>query len=191
MTRINLLPHRQEKRRARRQQFFALAGLVSVVGAVVVFLVFSVIAGYIGAQDEKNRFLTEQIAVLDKQIAQIKDLQGKIQALLSRKQIIEALQRDRAESVMLFNEMAKQMPEGVYLRTLKQDGLKISLSGVSTSNSRVSTLMRNIEASPALDAPVLVETKAAMIDRRPLNEFGMSAQIKRAKVDDASAKGAK
>ena len=148
MIRINLLPHREEKRKARRQQFYGLFGLVSVLAALIVFLGYSIISGYISAQETKNEFIKKEIALLDKQIDQIKRLQEQTQALLARKQIIESLQRDRAEAVRLLSELAKQMPEGVYVRSFKQDGVKIVLSGYAQSNARVSTLMRNIEASP-------------------------------------------
>ena len=188
MIRINLLPHREEKRKARRQQFYGLFGLVSVLAGVLVFLAYSVISGYIAAQEAKNDFLKKEIAVLDKQIDQIKRLQEQTQALLARKQIIESLQRDRAEAVRLLSELAKQMPEGVYIRTLKQDGVRIFMTGYAKSNARVSTLMRNIEASPWLEKPQLIEIKAVMVDKRRLNEFNMSASLKRAPVEDGGKK---
>ena len=183
MIRINLLPHREEKRKARRQQFYGLFGLVAILAALLVFLANSVIAGYISAQEAKNDFLKKEIAVLNKDIEQIKRLQEQTQALLARKQIIESLQRDRSEAVLLLSELTKQMPEGVYLRSLKQDGNRIALNGYAQSNARVSTLMRNIDASPWLEKPVLVEIKAVTVDKRRLNEFNMTASLKRAPAD--------
>ena len=188
MIRINLLPHRAEKRRARRQQFYGLLGMVSVLAALLVFLGYSVISGYITAQEAKNDFLKKEIAVLDKQIDQIKRLKEQTQALLARKQIIESLQRDRAEAVNLLSEMARQMPEGVYIRSLKQDGVKVSLSGYAQSSARVSTLMRNIEASQWLEKPLLIEIKAVELDKRRLYEFSITVALKRAAVDDGSKK---
>lgn len=190
MIRVNLLPHREEKRRARRQQFFALVGLVSVLAALIVFLGYTVIAGYIGSQKDKNDFLKKEIAELDKQISQIKSLQEQIQALLSRKQIIESLQRDRAEPVNLLNELAKQMPDGVYLKTMKQSGQSIALNGYSQSNARVSTLMRNIESSPWLTGARLIETKAVTVGGKRMNEFNMTASIKRLPPDDGKGQAA-
>lgn len=187
MIRINLLPHREEKRKARRQQFFSLLGLVSILAALVVFLVYSVIAGYIASQEAKNDFLRKEIAVLDKEIEQIKRLKEQTQALLARKQVIESLQRDRAEAVRLLSELVKQMPEGVYVRSIKQDGRKISLSGYAQSNARVSTLMRNIEASPWLENPNLIEIKAVTVEKRRLNEFNMDLFLKQV-VDQAEGK---
>ncbi|MDQ5959344.1 MAG: type pilus assembly protein PilN, partial [Pseudomonadota bacterium] len=144
MIRINLLPHREEKRKAKRQQFFVLTALVAVLAGLIVFLGYSIISGYITTQDERNDFLKKEIAVLDKQLEEIKRLKEQTAALLSRKQIIESLQSDRAEAVQLLNEMVKQMPEGVYLKSLKQEDRRITMTGYTQSNARVSTLMRNL-----------------------------------------------
>jgi type IV pilus assembly protein PilN len=183
MIRINLLPHREEKRKARRQQFYGLLGMISVLALLIVFLVYTIISGYISAQESKNDLLKKEIAVLDQQIEQIKRLKEQTQALLSRKQVIESLQRDRAEAVRLLSEMVKQMPEGLYLRSIKQEGVKVSLVGYAQSNARVSTLMRNIEASPWLEKPLLVEIKAVTVDKRRLNEFSLNASLKRDPVE--------
>ena len=131
MIRINLLPHREEKRKARRQQFYGLLVLVSVLAGLIVFLTYSIIDGYITSQEARNSFLKSEIAALDKQIDEIKKLKEQTQALLARKQIIESLQRDRAEAVRLLSELVKQMPEGVYLRSIKQENAKIWVSGKS------------------------------------------------------------
>ena len=188
MIRINLLPHREEKRKARRQQFYSLLGMVTVLGAMIVFLVYTVISGYVSTQESKNEFLKQKIAVLDKEIEQIKRLKEQTQALLARKQVIESLQRDRAEAVRLLSELVKQMPEGVYIRSLRQEGVKISLGGYAQSNARVSTLMRNIEASPWLENPRLIEIKAVQVDKRRLNEFNLEASLKRAPVEEGGKK---
>lgn len=188
MIRINLLPHREEKRKARRQQFYSLLGMVTVLGALIVFLVYTVISGYVSTQESKNEFLKQKIAVLDKEIEQIKRLKEQTQALLARKQVIESLQRDRAEAVRLLSELVKQMPEGVYIRSLRQDGVKISLGGYAQSNARVSTLMRNIEASPWLEKPRLIEIKAVQVDKRRLNEFNLEVALKRAPLEEGGKK---
>ena len=184
MIRINLLPHREEKRKAKRQQFYALIGLISVLAGLIVFVGYSLISGWVASQEEKNAFLKKEIAVLDKQIDQIKELKEKTQALLARKQIIESLQRDRAEAVRLLNELAKQTPEGIYLRSVKQDGQKIALGGYAQSNTRVSALMRNIEASPWLEKPQLIEIKSASLANRRVYEFSLNASIKRTPGQD-------
>ena len=187
MIRINLLPHREEKRRARRQQFYSLFGMVSILAGLIVFVGYTVIAGYVSAQEAKNDFLRKEIAILDKDIEQIKRLKEQTQALLARKQVIESLQRDRAEAVRLLGELVRQMPEGVYIRSVKQEGVSVSLIGYAQSNARVSALMRNIEASPWLEKPLLIEIKAVMLDKRRLNEFTMTALLKR----DANPDGGK
>ncbi len=188
MTRINLLPYREEKRKARRQQFYGLFGLVALLACLIVFAVYTVIDGYISTQEEKNAFLKKEIAVLDKQIEEIKRLKDQTQALLARKQIIESLQQDRGEAVRLLSELAKQVPEGVYLRSLKQTGTKINIVGYAQSNARVSTLMRNIEASPWLEQPRLLEIKAVSVDKKRLSEFSMDAAIKRVSAEGGGKK---
>ncbi len=188
MIRINLLPHREEKRKAKRQQFYGLLGLVSILACLIVFLVYTIIDGYIVAQEAKNDFLKKEIVQLDKEIDQIKRLKEQTQALLARKQVIESLQRDRAEAVRLLSELVKQMPEGVYIRSVKQDGARIVLIGYAQSNARVSTLMRNIEASPWLERPQLVEIKAVTVDKRRLNEFSVNAVVKRTQKQEVAKK---
>lgn len=189
MIRINLLPHREEKRKARRQQFYGLAGMVAILGALIVGLGYSVIAGYIGAQEGKNEFLKQEIAGLDKQIAQIKTLKDQIRLLLSRKQVIESLQRDRAESVQLLNELAKQMPDGVYVKSFKQVGQVVNLGGFSQSNARVSTLMRNLESSPIFESPTLIQTAASNAGGRRSQEFALTVRVTRAKPDEGQGGG--
>ncbi len=192
MIRINLLPHREEAKKAKREQFYLLTGLVSVLGAIIVFAIYTLIDGQVTAQASNNDFLKQEIAVLDKQLDQIKRLKEQTQALLSRKQVIENLQRDRGETVYLLGEMVRQVPDGVFLRTLKQDGLKVSLTGYAQSNARVSALMRNIDASPWLESPQLVEVKAGILNGRRINEFSMNFVLTRAKSDDVkSGKAAK
>lgn len=187
MIRINLLPHREEKRAARRQQFYALAGMIVVLAGLIVFLVHTVIGGYISRQEQKNAFLTQTIASLDKEIDEIKRLREQTDALLSRKQVIESLQSNRTEIVQLFNELARQVPEGVYIKTLKQTGARIDITGYAQSNARVSNLMRNLEGSPLLEQPSLVEIKAATVNKRRTSEFSMKVMLTRAKQEDAGA----
>lgn len=185
MIRVNLLPHREEARKAKRQQFYTLIGMVAALGAVIVFLVYSVIGGYISSQEEKNNFLKQEIAVLDKQIDQIKRLKEQTQSLLARKQVIESLQRDRGEAVHLLSELVKQVPEGIYLKSLRQDGAKINLAGYAQSSARVSSLMRNLEGSPWMEQPELIEVKAVMAGKRRLNEFALNVAVTRSKPEDS------
>jgi len=182
--RVNLLPHREEKRKARRQQFYALSGLIAVLAGLIVVLVHGIIAGYISQQEGHNAFLKQEIAALDKEIDEIKRLKEQTDALLSRKRIIETLQGSRAEAVQLFNELARQVPEGVYLKSIKQTGAKVALAGYAQSSARVSTLMRNLEASPALERPDLVEIKAVTVANRRVQEFSLNVMITRAAAED-------
>lgn len=189
MIRINLLPHREQKRKDRRQQFYALIGLMAVAGLLVAILVHTFISGAIERQEARNSFLRSEIASLDKEIAEIKRLREQTDALLSRKQVIEALQTHRGEVVRLFNEMASQMPEGVYLTSVKQTGDKVLLTGYAQSNARVSMLMRNLDGSPFLADPQLVQTKAAIVGKRRVSEYSLNVSLERPKVEED--KGAK
>ena len=178
--RINLLPHREERRNRARQHFFVIAGGTAVIGALVVVAMHTFVAAKIETQEERNRFLKGEIAKLDKEIADINKLKDDIQALLARKQIIETLQADRAQTVHLLDELVRQMPEGVYLKAVSQKGLRITLNGYAQSNARVSTLMRNVEVSPWLEKPELVEVKASTVDKKRVAEFNMFLFLKRA-----------
>ncbi len=179
MIRINLLPHREEAKKAKRKQFFILAGLVSSLAILILVAGYTLIAGQISDQVDNNEFMKREIAVLDKQLDQIKRLKEQTQALLSRKQVIENLQRDRGEPVYLLSELVKQVPEGVYLKSLKQDGLLINIGGYAQSNARISVLMRNIDASPWLENPQLGESKSTILNGRRMNEFTMSFRMTR------------
>ncbi|WP_298601956.1 PilN domain-containing protein [Zoogloea sp.] len=185
MIRINLLPHREEKRKARRQQFILFSALAALGGLLVWFIGHSIIAGYVDGQDEKNALLKQEIALLDKEIAEIKGLREQAEALLSRKQVIESLQTNRTEPVHIFNELARQMPEGLYLKSLKQTGSRINITGYAQSNARVSNLMRNLDASPQLQNAELVEVKAAVLNTRRVSEFNLNVSIERQPVEDA------
>ena len=186
ITRINLLPHREERRKRARQHFYMLLGGTAVLGVLIVVAVHGFYAARIEIQNDRNTFLKGENAKLDKEIAEIKKLRDEIQALLARKQIIETLQADRAQTVHLLDELVRQMPEGVYLRSLTQKGLNINVVGYAQSNARVSTLMRNIESSPWLENPGLVEVKATHVDKRRVSEFTLNLALKRAALKEAA-----
>ena len=185
MIRINLLPHREAKRRARRQQFYALLGMVAGLAGVIWFLGFTLISTEISAQAEKNEFLKREVASLDKEIAEIKKLKEQTDSLLARKRVIEALQANRTETVHLFNELVRQVPEGIYFKTIKQTGSTILVSGYAQSNARINTLMNNFNDSPLLENSALIETKAEAVSGRRLNAFSVSVSITRQSTDDA------
>jgi len=188
MIRINLLPWREARRKAHNLQFYILMGMVAGLAASIVLLVHGYYATRISTQTERNRFLKDENAKLDKEIEEIKKLKEEIQALLSRKQVIETLQADRAQTVYLLEQLVRQIPDGIYLRSIKQAGGKVNLSGYAQSNARVSTLMRNLEASPYLENPDLVEIKVANVNNKRLSEFNMNVSIKRLQSEAAAAK---
>ena len=190
MIRINLLPWREARRKAHNLQFWILMGMVAGLAASIVLLVHGYYATRISTQTERNRFLKDENAKLDKEIEEIKKLKEEIQALLSRKQVIETLQADRAQTVRLLEQLVRQTPDGVYLRSIKQTGAKVNLSGYAQSNARVSTLMRNLEASPYLEMPDLVEIKVANVNNKRLSEFNMNVSIKRQQTETDAKGGA-
>ena len=178
MIRINLLPHRIAKRRQRRQQFYAMAAGMVLLGALIGFGVHMIYAGHIERQEARNAFLKQEIARVDRDIAEIRRLREQIDAMLARKQVIESLQGTRAETVHLFNELAQRLPDGVYLKSTKQTGRQVRVVGLAQSNARVSHFMRNVEASAFLEQPRLIEAKAVTQDNRRLSEFTLDIAIR-------------
>ncbi len=185
---INLLPHRAQRRAAQRRQFFVLAGAVVATGTAIVIAVHTYFSGQIEYQNGRNEYLNGEIAILDRQIDEIKKLKEQTQALLERKKVVESLQSNRSETVRLLDQLVRQIPDGVYLKSIKQTGAKVNVVGFASSNARVSTLMRNFEASPFLEAPGLVEIKAVTVDKQNLNEFNLNVMLTREKLpEDAVA----
>jgi type IV pilus assembly protein PilN len=187
---INLLPHREERRKRARTHFAVLGGMTAALGLVIVAGGWFVYQTRIDQQEDRNRFMKSEIAKLDKEIDEIKEVKDKISALLARKQVIETLQADRVQSVYLLDELVRQMPEGVFLKSMKQSGSSVALLGYAQSNARVSTLMRNIESSPWLTNPQLIEVKAATVGKMRISEFSMRLGLKRPTVA-GSGDGAK
>lgn len=188
MMHINLLPHREEKRKARRTQFYALLAATMAIAGVVWFIGFTVIEARIDQQNEKNDFLRSEIVILDKQIAEIKSLKQQTEALLARKRVIELLEANRAETVHIFNEFAQRVPEGIYLRKITQTGQRINIAGYAQANARVSTLMHNLEESPLLEKPELVQIQTEIVGGRRLAAFSMFVNIKREVKEDVGVK---
>ena len=180
MVRINLLPHREQKRQARQRQFVSLAIGLAILGLAVVGLGHVVIAARIDNQNSRNTLLKGEIVKLDEQIKEIDRLRDQTQALLARKQVVETLQANRTEAVHLLDQLVRQLPDGVYLKSVKQNGTRVTLTGYAQSNARVSTLMRNIESSPWLTSPELIEIKSVALDRQKVNEFTLALQVRRA-----------
>jgi len=179
MIRINLLPHREEKRKERRRQFYVTAGLMVALGAAVWLLVHMVSAGHIDRQNERNAFFKSEITGLDREISAIKDLRVQIDRLLARKQVIETLQSNRAETVYLFNELAARVPPGVFLTTVSQSGNRIAMKGYAQSNARVSTLMSSLNESPFLESSEVVKSVAETLNSRRMYSFEVNVYIKK------------
>lgn len=177
MIRVNLLPHRAEKRKARQLQFIVLSVISLVLGAVLVGFVHVAIDTQISYQERRNNYLKQEISVLDKQIEEIKKLREQTQSLLARKTVVENLQSTRSDVVHLLDQMLRILPEGVYLKSLKQSGYKISIVGNAQSSARVSTLMRSIEDSPWLDSPVLIEVHATTVGTTRMSEFSLNFNL--------------
>lgn len=191
MIRINLLPHRELARASRRRQFTVLLGVAVAAGLVAVILGHAVIAAQQSNQDARNAFLTQEIAKLDSQIGEIKKIREQTQALLARKQVVETLQSNRTEVVHLFDQMIRLLPEGLYLKSFKQAGDVVTMTGYTQSSARVSTLMRSLDDSPWFESANLVEIKAATVNNLRANEFILTVKQTRQQADDATDKGGK
>ena len=177
MIRINLLPHREQKRAARQRELAFMAGAASVLGLLIVFMVHTILGTQIENQGARNSFLETEIKKLDDQIAEIKVLKEQTQAMLARKQVVETLQSNRSAVVYLLDQLVRQLPDGVYLKAVKQSGNNISLQGYAQSNARVATLMRSLEGSPWLQTPNLIEVKAATINNLRASEFSLNVKL--------------
>ncbi len=191
MIRINLLPHRELARAARRRQFNILLGMAVAAGVFIVLLGHSFIAASQSTQDARNAFLDQEIAKLDIQISEIKKIREQTQALLARKQVVETLQSNRTEVVHLFDQMIRLLPEGLYLNSFSQSGNVVTLSGYTQSSARVSTLMRNLESSPWFDSVNLVEIKSATVNNLRANEFVLTVKQTPQQTTDTQNKGGK
>ncbi|MEO7246698.1 MAG: PilN domain-containing protein [Rubrivivax sp.] len=182
---INLLPHREAARAARKRAFFVALGVAAFVGAVIVGLWYLTLQQRIDAQVARNDFLQGEIKRLETQIKDIATLRAEIDALKARQKAVEDLQTDRNTPVYLIDELVKQTPEGIYLTSIKQTGNVVAVVGVAQTNERVSEFLRNtLYSSPWLEKPELIEIKAADVttagkDRRRLFEFSMRLSLKR------------
>lgn len=192
---INLLPHREAARKRQKEAFFVSLGLAAMVGGLLAGLGYLWIDGQIAAQQARNSMLQSEIGRLDKQIKDIAGLQAEITALKARQQAVEDLQADRNLPVHLLNELVRQLPEGVYLMSLRQDNKGIAIQGVAQSNERVSELLRNLaNNSPWLGRPELVEIVASTLslgpkEQRRVSNFTIRASLDRAQKIDSGKTG--
>ncbi|QJD99654.1 fimbrial assembly protein [Massilia forsythiae] len=193
MIRINLLPHREAKRKQKRTAFVALMALGALAGAALVLMIGGYNASRIAIQNERNLVLRNANAELDKKIAKIATLKSEIEALKARQQAVEDLQGDRNQPVYLLDELVRQTPEGVYLKGFKQEGQKVLLNGYAQSQERVAELLRNLSGnSPWLERPDLTEVRAVPLAQsktgRKVVEFTLGVAIKRAREKDENGK---
>jgi type IV pilus assembly protein PilN len=189
MIRINLLPHREAKRKQKRSAFAALMALGGLAGAALVLMIGAVNASRIATQNERNLVLQKANAELDTKIGKIASLKSEIEALKARQQAVEDLQGDRNQPVYLLDELVRQMPDGVYLKQFKQEGQKVLLNGYAQSQERVAELLRNLSGnSPWLERPELTEVRAVPLAQsktgRRVVEFTLGVAIKRAREKD-------
>ncbi|OWQ45042.1 fimbrial assembly protein [Roseateles noduli] len=186
---INLLPHREEKRKRRKAAFFVGLGMSFVVGLLIAAFIYLLLQQLTAAQAARNDFLKAEITKLDIQIKDIATLRAEIDALRSRQRAVENLQSDRNTPVHLLNELAKFTPEGVFLQSMRQTGKVVVISGVAASNERVSEMLRNLSRAEWVEAPDLVEIKVAAVnprDPRRLFDFAIKVGIKSVAPDPAA-----
>lgn len=186
MIRINLLPHREERRKERQRQFLVLLAGAAILGGAVWYIGSKYLDDRLASQEARNLILKNEMKRLDTQIEEIKRLKDQTSALLARKQVVEALQTNRSEGVKLIDQVGR-IPEGLFLKSVKQTGGKVNVVGFAQSNARVSALMRDLEVSPVLRTPELVEVKAATVSNQRTNEFSLNATMRQTVVIDPSA----
>lgn len=192
---INLLPHREAARKRRKEIFFITLGLAALAGVLVCSVMYSWYLTQIEGQRGRNTFLKAEVTRLDEQIKDIATLQSEITSLKARQSAVEDLQGNRNLPVYLLSELVKQLPDGVYITSLKQENQTVLITGVAQSNERVSELLRNFaNNSPWLSKPELVEITAGTValsqrDQRRVSNFSMRVEIQRASSpkDAASA----
>ena len=184
MPNINLLPWREAERKKRQRDFgIALGGaLVAAIAAIVVtFLAYSQM---ISTQEDRNNRLSEEIAILDQDIKEIDALERQKERLLARMEIIDELQKSRPEIVHLFDEISRQLPEGIYLTGMKQTGSRVEIRGVAQSSTRVSALMRQIDASEWLTDPEVERVETTSTGNQRQSEFIVYLKQRQPDVED-------
>ena len=184
MIKINLLPHREERRKQRKQDFYSLLVLAAIVGVLILILVGFYNASAISTQNARNLLIKYANVKLDEEIKEIATLREEIEGLKARQQAVEDLQGDRNQPVYLLAELVAQTPEGIYLRSVKQDGQRIVLLGYAQSNERVSEYLKNLtNNSDWLNKPDLIEIKSTGIgqgkDAKKVSDFTINVGIRR------------
>lgn len=179
MTGINLLPWRQERRKRQQRHFAMVTGGALAATALVLMLVHANIGQRIEIQQQRNQFLTNEIAALDNKIKEIQELEKQKKSLIARMEVIQKLQVSRPEVVHLFDELARTVPEGVQLLDLSQTDRLVAINGIAQSNARVSVYMRNLDLSPWFQEPSLlvIESSPAGKDKQGRQMSRFSLQV--------------
>ncbi|KFN49359.1 PilN domain-containing protein [Arenimonas composti] len=187
MARINLLPWRAERRKQRQQEFVSMLAVSGFAGLVISAMIWLYHDGQITGQEERNQYLVQEIAAVQKQIDEIALLDKKRADLIARKEVIEKLQASRSQMVHLFDELVRTIPEGVRLSSIKQNGDTLTLEGSAQSNARVSSYMRNLEASGWMTNPDLTIIEAKGSDRGLPNVFTLSVKLRDPSAPEADS----
>lgn len=192
MTKINLLDWRAARRDKRRQEFVARMGLGVVAALGLVALGWVMMGNAVSRQQERNAYLTQQIAEIDQKIKEIEELEKVKQNLLARMRVIEQLQSSRSATVHFFDEIVNTLPDGITLTAVQQNGDKVQINGIAESNGRISTYMKNLEASPWFDEPKLVVIKTSEQNRQREGQFTLQVRnlTKQSKEEQEKAKAA-
>ncbi|MDF0605924.1 PilN domain-containing protein [Neisseriaceae bacterium TC5R-5] len=177
MIRINLLPHREQKKAAHRLRFQVLLGLSLASAIAIIVLSYFFIIHRQSQQELRNQFLQGEVAKLDRQIKDIGTLKKQRDELLMHKELVERLEEDRNEATHVLDQLTRQTPDGVYLSSFKQTGNQFTLSGYAVSGGKVSSYMRNLAQSDTFTAPVLVEVKASIVNNQRVNEFTLTTAL--------------
>jgi type IV pilus assembly protein PilN len=195
MIKINLLPHREEKRKRLKNDFYSLLMFAGIVGVVIIIMVATVFSRQLSAQADRNNFIKAENLKLDEKIKEVASLKQEIDGLKARQQAVEDLQGDRNQPVFMLDELVRLTPEGVYLKTLKQEGQRILLNGYAQSNQRVAEFLFNLgNKSPWMIKPELIEIKSTGLgqgrDAKKVFDFSMNVGIRRPREVEASAASA-
>ena len=190
-TLINLLPYREAIKQKQKNDFIVLCSMVVALNLTIILLFATIFSQKIDYQTSRNIFLEKENEVLDKQIDEIKSLKEQLKTMLARKNVVENLQDTRSDAVNVLNEISKTLPDGMYLKTLRQTGDKLNITGITQSNAKVSTFMISLEQSPWLVNPELLEIKTISLPNtnnpkmlEKVGEFNLNIYLKRKKVDD-------
>lgn len=191
MIRINLLPHREQKRKAALRRFVVFVALFFGIGAALVGAGYVALATQISLQAQRNDYLVAENAKLDTQIATIETLKKEKQLLLDRTKVVGRLQSNRAETVKILDQLVRQTPEGIYFKDIKQVNDLVTILGFAQSAARVSTLMRSLNDSPVFEQPNLIEIRSVVNGKQRISEFNLTVKITREQLEDPKSGGKK